>query len=36
MLGLAGEVYKYEAFARVFLTINQESKEVSLRGEVLP
>ena len=31
MLGLAGEVYKYEAFARVFLTINQESKEVSWR-----
>ena len=36
MLGLAREVYKYDAFARVFLTINQESKEVSLRGEVLP
>ena len=36
MLGLAGEAYKYEAFARVILTINQESKEVRLRGEVLP
>ena len=36
MLGLVGEAYKYEAFARVILTINQESKEVRLRGEVLP
>ena len=36
MLGLAGGVYKYEALARIILTINQESKEVSLRGEILP
>ena len=36
ILGLAGDTYKYEALARVILTVNQESKEVSLRGEVLP
>ena len=36
MLGLAGDIYKYEGLERVILTINQESKEEILRGEVLP
>ena len=35
-LGLVEDVYKYQAFGRVILTIKQEGKEVSLREEVLP
>ena len=36
MLGLAKDIYKYESLERVILTINQESKEASLSGKVLP
>ena len=33
---LVEDIYKYQAFGRVIITIKQESEKVSLRGETLP